>query len=104
MSASSSLTPGHATSAPALPSSAPQLLALARNLADRLMPAFNTSTGIPYARVNLKYGVDEGETSETCSAGAGSLVLEFGLLSRLTGDPKYEVRSARLFAAPPESC
>ena len=30
-------------------------------------------------------------TSETCSAGAGSLLLEFGLLSRLTGDPQYEI-------------
>ncbi|KAI4921169.1 uncharacterized protein J4E92_008156 [Alternaria infectoria] len=90
-----------------------QLLRLAVDLTDRLLPAFNTPTGLPYPRVNLRYGVpfyakspnnmdaehgqcgrdpsDKGtEVTETCSAGAGSLVLEFSVLSRLTGDPKYE--------------
>ena len=28
--------------------------------------------------------------SETCTAGAGTLSLEFGLLSKLLGDPVYE--------------
>jgi len=28
--------------------------------------------------------------NETCTAGAGTLLLEFGLLSRLLGDPVYE--------------
>lgn len=90
-----------------------QLLRLAVDLTDRLLPAFNTPTGLPYPRVNLRHGVpfyakspnnmdaehgqcgkdpsDKGtEVTETCSAGAGSLVLEFSVLSRLTGDPKYE--------------
>jgi mannosidase alpha-like ER degradation enhancer 1 len=40
--------------------------------------------------VNLKYGVLPGETSETCTAGAGTLLLEFGMLSRLTGNYEYE--------------
>jgi len=31
------------------------------------------------------------EKTETCLAGAGTLLLEFGTLSRLTGDPTYEV-------------
>ncbi len=35
-----------------------------------------------------------GDTRVTCTACAGTLLLEFGLLSRLTGDPKYE-RQAR---------
>jgi hypothetical protein len=30
------------------------------------------------------------EVTETCSAGAASLVLEFSTLSRLTGNPRYE--------------
>ncbi|KAI7894932.1 glycoside hydrolase [Mucor mucedo] len=68
-----------------------QLLHMAQNLADRLMPAFkSTKTGIPFPRVNLRRGVPPTETTETCTAGAGSLILEFGVLSRLTGNPAYE--------------
>ena len=90
-----------------------QLLRLATDLAERLMPAFHTPTGLPYPRVNLRHGVpfyakspnnmdpehgqcskdpnDKGtEVTETCSAGAGSLVLELSTLSRLTGNPRYE--------------
>jgi mannosidase alpha-like ER degradation enhancer 1 len=67
-----------------------ELLSLAVDLADRLIPAFSSPTGIPYPRINLRTGIVPGETSETCSAGAGSLLLEFGTLSRLTGNPTYE--------------
>ncbi|CAI7748696.1 unnamed protein product [Closterium sp. NIES-53] len=67
-----------------------ELLVLAEQLGRRLMPAFNTPTGIPYAWINLKYGVRAGETTETSTSGCGSLILEFGLLSRLTGDPCFE--------------
>lgn len=70
---------------------APRFLELALDLGKRLLPAFETSTGLPYARVNLRYGVELRESSETCTAGAGSLVLEFTLLSRLTGDERFEV-------------
>ncbi|KAI8341035.1 glycoside hydrolase [Chlamydoabsidia padenii] len=67
------------------------LLRLATDLAQRLLPAFKKSkSGIPYPRVNLRHGVPKTETVETCTAGAGSLILEFGVLSRLTGDPQYE--------------
>lgn len=99
-----------------------QLLRLATDLTDRLMPAFNTPTGLPYPRVNLRHGVpfyanspyntdaeygqcskdpnDKGtEITETCSAGAGSLVLEFSTLSRLTGDPRYEKAAKDAFWA-----
>ncbi|KAI8074586.1 glycoside hydrolase [Gongronella butleri] len=58
---------------------------------DRFLPAFYQSkSGIPYPRVNLRHGVPRTETEETCTAGAGSLILEFGVLSRLTGNPEYE--------------
>ena len=67
-----------------------ELLDLAVDLADRLLPAFNSPTGIPYPRINLRSGLVPEETPETCSAGAGSLLLEFGTLSRLTGNPIYE--------------
>ncbi|EEB06802.1 alpha mannosidase-like protein [Schizosaccharomyces japonicus yFS275] len=66
-----------------------ELLSLAVDLGERLLKAFRTPTAIPYARVNLKYGIPFMETHETCAAGAGSLVLEFSLLSSLTGDERF---------------
>jgi len=67
------------------------LLPLAEDLARRLLPAFSASpTGLPYAWVNLRHGVREGETAETNTAACGSLILEMGMLSRLTGQPIYE--------------
>ncbi|KAI9773052.1 MAG: alpha mannosidase-like protein [Geoglossum simile] len=98
-----------------------QLLRLAHDLASRLLPAFWTPTGIPYPRVNLRHGIpfypnsayhdrtrqgqceashkDTSEITETCSAGAGSLVLEFTVLSRLTGDGRFEELGKRAFWA-----
>ncbi len=35
-------------------------------------------------------GLPEGGIQETCTAGAGSLLLEFGILSKLVGDPVFE--------------
>ncbi|OAX84746.1 hypothetical protein ACJ72_00885 [Emergomyces africanus] len=108
-----------------------QLLRLAMDLGTRILPAFYTSTGLPYPRVNLRHGVpfytnspfnanttpeapahetsDHGkqeakpsqspEVTETCSAGAGSLVLECTVLSRLTGDGRFEELAKRAFWA-----
>lgn len=73
-----------------------QLIDLAHDLATRLLPAFgNSSTGLPYPRVNLRHGVPTSQdcdwcATSTCTAGAGSLLLEFGILSRLLGDPVFE--------------
>eukprot|EP01127_Copromyxa_protea_P020355 TRINITY_DN680_c1_g3_i2.p1 TRINITY_DN680_c1_g3~~TRINITY_DN680_c1_g3_i2.p1 ORF type:complete len:422 (-),score=45.19 TRINITY_DN680_c1_g3_i2:64-1197(-) len=72
-----------------------ELLEMAIDLADRLLPAFKTVTGIPYSRVNLITGVPRGEKPSTCTACAGTLMLEFGLLSRLTGNSKYEDAAKR---------
>ena len=70
---------------------ADELLHLARDLGQRLLPAFEHSlTGLPWARVNLRHGLSRTENMETCSAAAGSLLLEFATLSRLTGDGVYE--------------
>ncbi|KAK0412870.1 hypothetical protein QR680_006458 [Steinernema hermaphroditum] len=74
---------------PGWPCSGP-LLALAERFAQKLLPAFNTETGMPYGTVNLKYGVHRYETPVTCTAGVGTFILEFGTLSRLTGNPHYE--------------
>ncbi|KAK1273522.1 putative alpha-mannosidase I MNS5 [Acorus gramineus] len=67
-----------------------QLLNLAEDLGQRFLRAFDTPTGLPYAWINLKYGVMENETTETSTSGCGSLILEMGALSRLTGDSRYE--------------
>ncbi|KAF9188025.1 alpha mannosidase-like protein [Haplosporangium sp. Z 767] len=73
-----------------------ELLIMAKDLGERLMKAFeNSPTGIPWPRVNLKRGVLPEESSETCVAGAGSLLLEFGVLSRLTGDRSFEEAAKR---------
>ncbi|MDP2957301.1 MAG: glycoside hydrolase family 47 protein [Longimicrobiales bacterium] len=65
----------------------PRWLELATDLADRLLPAFASPTGLPYVRVNLATGAVEG--SENNPAEIGTLTLEFGLLSELTGDRRY---------------
>ncbi|XP_055843989.1 ER degradation-enhancing alpha-mannosidase-like protein 3 [Episyrphus balteatus] len=66
------------------------LLRLAEDVAKRILPAFDTKTGMPYGTVNLRHGVPPGETPVTCTAGVGTFIIEFGALSRLTGDPIYE--------------
>jgi hypothetical protein len=76
-----------------------QLLDMAVDLADRLLPAFNTPTGIPYHRVNLRRGVEEEESPVTCPAAGGTFTLELGLLSRLTGEAKYEQAARRAVRA-----
>ncbi|XP_016141628.1 ER degradation-enhancing alpha-mannosidase-like protein 3 isoform X1 [Sinocyclocheilus grahami] len=72
-----------------------ELLHMAKELGCRLLPAFNTTSGLPYPRVNLRYGVVNplsrtGTESDTCTACAGTMILEFAALSRLSGDPIFE--------------
>lgn len=77
-----------------------ELLHLAHDLASRLLVAFEgTPTGIPYPRVNLQNGVPHNTHNSTCTAGAGSLLLEFGILSRLLRDPVYESVARRSMRA-----
>lgn len=73
-----------------------EMLDLAEDLGRRLLPAFDTKTGIPHPRVNLKFGMESNElrsVQETCTACAGSLILEFATLSRLTGDSVFEEKA-----------
>ena len=65
----------------------PRLLALADDLGRRLLPAFDSPTGMPYVNVNLRTGKTSGATSNP--AEIGTLVLEFGTLAKLTGKPVY---------------
>jgi mannosidase alpha-like ER degradation enhancer 2 len=70
-----------------------RLLALADDLGTRLLPAFESPTGMPYVYVNLKTGAVRGE--ETNPAEVGTLLLEFGALSKLTGKPVYYQKAKR---------
>lgn len=74
---------------PGYPCNGP-LLRMAEDVARRLLPAFDTKTGMPYGTVNLRHGVPPSETTVTCTAGIGTFIIEFGALSRLTGDQIYE--------------
>ncbi|VEN55361.1 unnamed protein product [Callosobruchus maculatus] len=79
-----------------------ELLSMAKDVGYRLLPAFNTTTGIPYARVNLKYGMKSDRLEfarETCTACAGSMILEMAALSRLTGEPEFEARAHKAMDA-----
>ena len=67
-----------------------ELLRLATDLGRRLLPAFDTPTGIPYGSVSLRSGVVANESRISSTAGGGTLSLEFGILSRLTGDGRFE--------------
>lgn len=71
-----------------------QLLVMAHDLGKRLLPAFNTSTGIPHGKINLRYGLKGlSDSRETCTACAGTMILEMAALSRLTGDPIFEQKA-----------
>ena len=64
-----------------------RFLALAVDLAKRLLPAFTSNTGMPYRYVHLQTGkLRDGINNP---AEIGTLFLEFGKLSKLTGDPIY---------------
>ena len=65
----------------------PRLLHLADDLGTRLLPVFESPTGMPYRFVNLRTG----KTSDPKSnpAEIGTLLLEFGTLSKLTNKPVF---------------
>lgn len=64
-----------------------RLLDLAEDLGTRLLPAFNSPTGMPYVFVNLKTGAVRG--AESNPAEIGTLLVEFGTLSKLTKKPIF---------------
>lgn len=75
----------------------PKFLELAEDLGRRLLPAFNSPTGMPYRYVNLVTG----EISDPMNnpAEIGTLMLEFGTLSHLTGNPVYYRKAKDAFLA-----
>lgn len=64
-----------------------KLLWLADDLGARLLPVFSSPTGMPYMYVNLQTGAASG--ARTNPAEIGTLLLEFGALSKLTRKVAY---------------
>jgi mannosyl-oligosaccharide alpha-1,2-mannosidase len=84
----------------------------ATHVADKLMPAFKSPTGIPFALINMRtgtaknYGWASGGSSILSEF--GTLHMEFAYLSDVTGDPSYKkavekVRDAIQSAARPRN-
>lgn len=65
-------------------------------VADKLMPAFQTPTGIPNAIVNLRTGASKNygwaSSSSSILSEFGTMHLEFTYLSDITGNPMYRER------------
>lgn len=70
-----------------------RLLVLAEDLGNRLLPAFNSPTGLPYVYVNLRTGAVRDPNSNP--AETGTLLLEFGTLSKLTNNPVFYEKAKR---------
>ncbi|KAL9247224.1 hypothetical protein vseg_020677 [Gypsophila vaccaria] len=74
----------------------------ARDIADRLLPAWDTPTGIPYNVINLAHGRprNPGWTrGDSILADSGTEQLEFIALSQRTGDPKYQQKAEDAISA-----
>jgi mannosidase alpha-like ER degradation enhancer 2 len=69
------------------------LLNLAEDLGNRLLPVFNSPTGLPYVYVNLRTG--QTRDPVTNPAESGTLLLEFGTLSKLTGRSVFYEKAKR---------
>lgn len=70
-----------------------RLLKLAEDLGKRLLPVFDSKTGLPYTHVNLRTGKVRGNVSNP--AETGTLLIEFGALSKITGNPVYYDKAKR---------
>ena len=74
-----------------------RLLELADDLGRRMLPIFDSPTGMPYEYVNLRTGKVRGANSNP--AEVGSLLIEYGMLARLTGKQLYYERAKRAVTA-----
>lgn len=70
-----------------------RLLELADDLGRRMLPIFDSPTGMPYEYVNLRTGAVRGTRSNP--AEIGSLFIEYGMLARLTGRQEYSSKAKR---------
>ncbi len=76
------------------------LLDKARDIGDRLIKAFNTPSGMPWAQIDLGSGSGSAASwtgGQLILAEIGTVQMEFTTLSRHTGDPKYEQISMKVY-------
>ncbi|CAH1155397.1 unnamed protein product [Phaedon cochleariae] len=68
-------------------------LTKAIDLADRLLPCFESESGIPYSDINLSTRQSHAPkwSPDSSTSEVTTIQLEFRDLSRITGDPKYEI-------------
>ncbi|KAI1303826.1 glycoside hydrolase family 47 protein [Xylaria venustula] len=77
-------------------------LAKAIELADRLLPAYESRSGIPYASVHLSKAkglISHADGGSSSTAEAGTLQLEMKYLSYLTGNDTYWRKAERVMKA-----
>lgn len=77
----------------------PMFLDKAKQIGDRLLPAFDSPSGIPYSNINLKTGYASNHHWSYSSAilsEFGSMHVEFIYLSYLTGETKYRDKVLRV--------
>src|SRR2546429_8100714 len=73
-----------------------RLLSLAEDLGNRLLPVFDSPTGLPYVHVNLRTG--QRRNAVTNPAETATLLLEFGTLARITHRPVFYDKAKRALA------
>jgi ER degradation enhancer, mannosidase alpha-like 2 len=71
----------------------PFYLEKATDLADRMLPIYDSPTGMPYTEVNLKTREVRGNISNP--AQIGTLILEYGTLAKLTGRNEFYAKPKR---------
>lgn len=74
-----------------------QFLQLAEDLGNRLLPVFDSPTGMPYVMVNLKTGEVRGKVNNP--AEIGTLMIEFGMLSKLTSNNVFYDKAKKAVTA-----
>ena len=71
----------------------PRLLQKAVDLGYRLLPVFESKTGMPYMYINLKTGAVRGEISNP--AEIGTLMIEFGTLAKFSNQQQFYDKAAK---------
>lgn len=72
----------------------------AKHVADKLLPAFQTATGIPHSLINPSTGISKNypwaSGGSSILSEIGTLHLEFSYLSDITGNPVYREKVDRV--------
>lgn len=77
----------------------PMFLNKAVQITDKLLPAFDTPSGIPYSNINTKTKYSRNHDwayGAAILSEFGSMHLEFIYLSYITGDPKYREKALKI--------